>query len=179
MNALLRVCLSASVLLTFAIVPSQSQNPGAVKIMPKLDPVAETRLLMEGLANPNFRGLERNLVKKDLDDQTWLYARGQALLIAETANLLMLRPPKSQAAQPIWFDHAMDLRSKATALAQTLGKKDLERSKAGMLTLAASCNRCHQSFRVQIEITPFAPSDGPPVRKVSSPNADFGMNHAE
>jgi len=177
MSHFIRATLTLGVLLAFAIAPTHSQNPG--KIMPKLDPVAETRLLMEGLANPNFRGLERNLLKKDIDDQTWLYARGQALLVAETANLLMLRPPKTQSAQPIWFENAMDLRNKATALAVHLGKKDLERSKAGMQALANSCNRCHQSFRVPIDITPFAPGDAPPVRKVSLPNAEFRVRNAE
>jgi hypothetical protein len=159
--------------LTITTAPGQSQNQGPAKVMPRLDPVAETRLLMEGLANPNFRGLERNLTKKDLDEKTWVYARGQALLIAETANLLMLRPPKTPGAQPIWFEHTMDLRSKATSLAQSLSKKDMERSKAGMQQLANSCNRCHQSFRVPVEIIPFAPSDTPPVRKVSAPKVDL------
>jgi hypothetical protein len=158
----LRTSAMACLLLTAALTAGHSQN----KVMPKLEPIAETRLLMEGLANPNFRGLERNLTKKEIDDQTWLYARGQALLIAETANLLMLRPPKTQGAQPIWFANAMDLRTKATGLAQVLSNKDLERSKAAMLQLANSCNRCHQGFRVPVEIAPFAPGDGAPVRKV-------------
>jgi hypothetical protein len=151
---------------TVALGSGMGQGPG--KFMPKLDPVAETRLLMEGLAHPNFRGLERNLTKKEIDDQSWLYARGQALLVAETANLLMLRPPKTPASQPVWFENAMDLRAKATALAQSLGKKDLDRSKAGMVQLAGSCNRCHQAFRVPVDIAPFAPQDeSPPIRKVS------------
>ena len=179
MSPLYRVSVAALFLITLAIVPGRSQNPGAGKVMPKLDPVAETRLLMEGLAHPNFRGLERNLTKKDLDDQTWVYARGQALLIAETANLLMLRPPKTQSAQPIWFDNAMELRRQATTLAQHLVKKDLERSKSGLQQLANSCNRCHQSFRVPVDITPFQPGDTPPVRKVSLPNADFKLQIAD
>jgi hypothetical protein len=166
MISFLRASAAACLLSLATLTPGQTQNPGTVKVMPKLEPIAETRLLMEGLANPNFRGLERNLIKKDMDDQTWVYARGQALLIAETANLLMLRPPKTQGAQPIWFGNAMDLRNKATALAQELSKKDLARSKAAMQQLANSCNRCHQSFRVQVEITPFAPGDGAPVHKV-------------
>jgi hypothetical protein len=100
-------------------------------------------------------------------------------LIAETANLLMLRPPKSAGAQPVWFNDAMDLRAKATALALQLSKKDLEGSKTGLQQLANSCNRCHQSFRVPVEITPFPPNDAPPVRKVSAPNVDFHTQNAE
>src|SRR5438105_3719 len=105
---------SAACLLLFAaaVIPVLGQSGGGGKVVPKLDPVAETRLLMEGLAHANFRGLERNLSKTPIDDQSWTYARGQALLIAETANLLMLRPPKSQG-EAVWFERAMDLRSQA------------------------------------------------------------------
>jgi hypothetical protein len=130
------------------------------KIVPKLEPVAETKLLMEGLANPNYRGLERLLKQKPADDQTWTFARGQALLIAETANLLMIRPPKNQG-QPIWFDAAMQLRASANQIAFNLGNKDYEKSKAALQALPAQCNRCHQLFRVPIEVTP-TPEVPPP-----------------
>ena len=81
--------------------PSQTPIAGG-KITPKLEPVAETKLLMEGLLHANFRGLERILNQKTPDAQGWTFARGQALLIAEGANLLMLRPPKNQGEQA-WF----------------------------------------------------------------------------
>ncbi len=136
-------------------LPGHSQNPQpAPKVVPKLEPVAETKLIMEGLANANFRGLERQLNQKTLEAQNWTCARGQALLIAETANLLMIRPPKNQG-QTAWFERAMELRAQASQLAQTIAKKDLERSRAGLGVLAASCNRCHQTFRVPVQITPF------------------------
>ena len=40
--------------------------------------------------------IERLLSQKPADVQSWTFARGQALLIAETGNLLMLRPPKGE-----------------------------------------------------------------------------------
>jgi hypothetical protein len=165
MKAYLRSAVMCAFLFGSAVVPGLGQNTGG-KVVPKLEPVAETRLLMEGLAHANFRGLERNLSKKPIDDQSWVFARGQALLIAETANLLMLRPPKNQG-ETAWFERSMEMRNQAMQLAQHLSKKDLEKSKAGMQTLANNCNRCHQSFRVPIDIVPFQPADPPPLRKVS------------
>ena len=156
------VSLAAVALTTLT---SHGQGPPKAKVAPKLEPIAETRLLMEGLAHANFRGLERNLLKNPIDDQSWVFARGQALLIAETANLLMLRPPKSQG-QAEWFDHAMSMRNQAVQLAQRLAKKDVEQAKFGMSQLANSCNRCHQTFRVPVDIVPFPAPDAPPVRKV-------------
>ena len=166
MSPHVRTVFASVLMLAGAVVPGLGQTTQP-KITPKLEPIAETRLLMEGLAHPNFRGLERNLTKHPIDDQTWLFARGQALLIAETGNLLMLRPPKTPNSQPTWFGHAMDLRTQSMALAQHLGKKDLERSKAAMQQLANSCNRCHTSFRVNVEIVPFQQPEPPPIRKVS------------
>jgi hypothetical protein len=123
--------------------------------VPKLEPVAETRLLMEGLAHANFRGLERLLRQKPAEAEAWTFARGQALLVAETANLLMLRPPRNQGEQ-VWLERATDLRSTAAQLARSLGNKDYERSRDGLTSLANSCNRCHEAFRTPVRITPFA-----------------------
>ena len=98
--------------------PSPSQPPSRER--PKLEPVAETKLLMEGLMQANFRGLERNLKQRPVDDTAWVYARGQALLIAETGNLLLIRPPKS-GGQDAWQELSTDLREKATRLRDWLG----------------------------------------------------------
>jgi hypothetical protein len=145
--------LWAALIVVLAAPPVvRSQQPA--KVTPKLEPVAETKLLMEGLTHVNFRGLERLLATKPADVQTWTFARGQALLIAETANLLMIRPPKSQG-QAVWFDRAMDLRNGAKQLAATVATQDYEKSKAGLVTLAGVCNRCHQAFRVPVDIAAF------------------------
>ena len=91
---------------------------------------------------------------KPADVQTWTFARGQALLIAETANLLMLRPPKGQG-QPVWFDRASELRTASKQLVATIASQDYDKSKAGLIALAVTCNRCHQAFRVSTEIVAF------------------------
>jgi hypothetical protein len=143
------------------------QTVVAPKVTPRLEPVAETRLIMEGVAHTNFRGLERLLTERPNDTRAWTFARGQALLLAETANLLMLRPPKNQG-QAVWFERSMALRESARELAQAVGARDFDRGKAGLLKVSAVCNSCHQSFRVQVQITPFAQ---PAVEKVK-----FGPN---
>ena len=163
MKPFIRLTIVGLTLLGIALLPGHGQNPA--KVLPKLEPIAETKLLMEGLAHPNFRGIERHLTPKPADDKAWIFARGQALLIAETANLLMLRPPRNQG-EAVWFDRTMELRTKAVQLAMELTRKDLDRSKASLQNVANSCNRCHQSFRVAVEIVPFQQPDVPPLRKV-------------
>lgn len=136
--------------------PPQAQPASpAARVTPKLDPVADTKLLMVGLASANFKGLERLLRDPPKDDQAWIYARGQALLIAETGNLLMIRPPKNPG-EGQWFERAMELRTKGSQLAKTLSQKDYAASRAEFVNLANTCNRCHQAFRVPVQIEPFA-----------------------
>ena len=133
----------------------------APKISPKLEPVADTKLLMVGLASANFKGLERLLREPPKDDQAWVFARGQALLIAETGNLLMIRPPRNPG-ETSWFDRAMELRTKASQLGKTLALKDFNASRAEFVNLANTCNRCHQSFRIPVQIEPFAQAGNQP-----------------
>jgi hypothetical protein len=158
----LRGAALAAVALALLGAPAPSQQSKTVT--PKLEPVAETRLLMEGLAHPNFRGASKFLKQQPADVQTWTFVRGQALLIAETANLLMLRPPRNQG-QPVWFERAMDLRKSATELAQAAAQRDYPASKAGVVNVANRCNRCHQTFRAPVEIAPFDDPDPPPPVK--------------
>lgn len=143
-----------------------AQQPAAVKknVPPRLVPVAETKLLMEGLAHPNFQGIERILTKDAPTMEAWTLARGQAILIAESANLMMLRPPRN-AGQDAWMQHAAKMRDSATELARRVGKREHADSRSGLSALAEQCNRCHQSFRVDTKIAAFAaPNELPKPR---------------
>ncbi len=122
---------------------------------PKPEPVAETKLLMEGLLQANVRGLEKNLRQPPADQETWTFIRGEALLIAETGNLLMLRPPKAEG-QDAWLASAAELRQKATGLAKSAAARDADQCRKVLTEMAGTCNRCHQTFRVNVQIAPFA-----------------------
>ena len=123
---------------------------------PKLEAVAETKLLMEGIAATNFRGLEKMLADGPADAEGWAFGRGQALLVAESANLLMLRPPKTAAGQEAWMARSGDMRDAATRLARFAAAKKLPESRLALRDLAAACNKCHETFRVETRIKPFA-----------------------
>lgn len=138
----------------FAPVTAQVPKKAAAT-PPKLEPVAETKLLMDGLAKANFDGLNRTLKEKPADAATWGFARGQALLIAETGNLLLMRPPKNRPAQDAWMEKATGLRDAAVKLAAAAGEKDYAGARAGVASVANACNRCHESFRVATRIVPF------------------------
>ncbi len=123
--------------------------------MPRLEAIAETRLLMEGLNLPNFNGLNKKLAEKPADAATWAFARGQALIIAETGNLLMMRPPKGKPAHEAWMAAATELRGEAAKLARAAGEKDYSTAIAAMAKLANTCNRCHEKFGEKTRLVPF------------------------
>ena len=116
-----RLLLASGALLVLT-APAEPQTKA--RFVPRLESVAETRLLMQGISLPNFRGLERHLRTKPADEEAWTFARGQALLLAENGNLLLLRPPRN-AGEPAWLELAVDLRSTATRLARATGAAEV------------------------------------------------------
>jgi hypothetical protein len=162
---------------------ANSQSNQAGKAVPQMEPVAETLLLMQGINLPNFQGIEKLLKDKPQEPEAWKFLRGQALLIAENGNLLMLRPPHN-AGEAVWLEHAAALRTNAAKLASVIAERDYIRSRAGLIDLASACNDCHASFRIAARILPFtdqpeprrarpapAPSTAPAV---SPPKPDVG-----
>lgn len=137
-------------------VRERPASPTPTAPQPRLVPVAETRLLMEGLTKPNFDGLARTFKQKPADAEGWAFARGQALLVAESANLLLIRPPRTRQAQDAWAPRAVELREAGVKLAQAAGTKDYVAARAGLASLANACNRCHEAFRVPVRIDPDA-----------------------
>lgn len=143
----------------FAVAPAAPSQvpqpaPRTEAVAPKLEPVAETKLLMQGLNKPNFDGLGKLLKQKPADAEAWAFARGQGLLIAETGNLLLLRPPQGRAAQDAWLARSAELRDAAGKVAKAAGEKDYVAARVGLAKLANSCNKCHETFRVPTRVAP-------------------------
>jgi hypothetical protein len=138
-----------------------AQPPPNPRLLPVPQKVAETRLLMDAINQANFQGLEHLLHEKPPTTDAWIFARGQALLIAECGNLLMIRPPT--VGRAVWLDRCADLRSAATRVARATADRDYPRARNLIAELATSCNRCHDTFRIKVHIpmTPQAPKEGP------------------
>lgn len=121
----------------------------------KLEAVADTKLLMEGLASPNLQGLGKLFRDKPKDAEAWGFARGQALILAETGNLLLLRPPRASTGEDAWMQQASALRESSANLARAAAAKDYTKSRSALAGVANACNHCHQTFRVPHRIDPF------------------------
>lgn len=161
----MRAWVAAAVLAGFALTApesaSQSKQKQPTKAAmpdkapgPRLEPVADTRLLMDGLAKPNFDGLGKHLRDRPGDAETWEFVRGQGLLVAESGNLLMMRPPKSRPEQDAWMAKAADVRAAGTKVAKAATDRDYLAARAAHAELANACNRCHERFQVKTRVSP-------------------------
>ena len=146
----------AAILLAVALLPRGAFTQPVGE--PRPSAVAETQLLMAGLAEPNFRVLGETLSEQPKDEEAWVYGRGQALLIAEMGNLLMLRPPRGEGREN-WLRRSSELRTSGEKLARQLAGKQYLPSRAGLVNLANVCNRCHRDFRVAARVVPFGNSE--------------------
>jgi len=117
-----------------------------------LEPVAETRILMLGINLPNFQGLQQRLARQPANKDSWEIVRGEALLIAENGNLLILRDPPAGSRQT-WVDRARDLRSAGKRLARAAADRDYARSRDCLADLLNSCNRCHRNYGVRVDLS--------------------------
>ncbi|MGL6095979.1 MAG: hypothetical protein ACRC7O_09320 [Fimbriiglobus sp.] len=141
------------------IAPAAPSQPRAEPAAPKIEPVAETKLLMAGFAKPNFDGLGRTLRDKPTTANGWAFARGQALLVAESANLLLMRPPSDRVAHEAWFARTIEMRTAALGVAKAAAAKDHLAARGGVAGLANACNRCHEAFQVRHRVVPFDPPE--------------------
>jgi hypothetical protein len=147
--------LSLTLLIAFYSTRTSAQSQQASSERPKAIAIAETKLLMEGLQQPNFRALEKLLRGSSLDNEAWTFARGQALLLAESGNLLMLRPPRNEGFDS-WIKLSVEMRERASSVAKFAGTRDLAQARIALVDLSNTCNRCHQSFRVAVKIRAFS-----------------------
>lgn len=144
----------AALLLILLTAAGVSPQGPARRPPPRLIPKASAGLLMRAMNAPNFTALGKRLRDKPADEEAWPFMRGQALLIAESGNLLMLRPP-GNAGDTAWLRRCAELREAAGGLADALRQRDYLRSRAGLVATANTCNRCHRDFRVAERVVPF------------------------
>lgn len=134
--------------------PKRPEPTARMQSRPQLEPMAEVKLLMQGINLPNWHGLEEQLANAPQDAEAWRLIRGYSLLIAENGNLLMMRPPR-RLSEDRWLSAAERLRASARRLALAAERQDYSQCLTRLRDLAASCNQCHREARVSVEIAPF------------------------
>ena len=106
-------------------------------------PVDDMHHFMEYIFEPNYERLREQLAEEPADKQSWKAIRGDALTLAECANLLLLRAPKENAD---WQRLSAAVRAHGGELYQAARLGDYTASREAYTTMLTQCNACHTQF---------------------------------
>lgn len=112
---------------------------------PTLVPVeADVHEFMEYAFEPFFKQLKSSLQSAPADKKAWVPVKANALVLAESGNLLMLRGPEENQAE--WNRLAAELRDQGKMLYRSAKKRDYDLTKKDYTKFVSKCNACHETF---------------------------------
>jgi hypothetical protein len=109
---------------------------------PKVEPVATVTQLMQALIAPSSNALFDVARQTPADDQQWAAVRNNAVILAESGNLLMLegRAQKTEA----WMRSSETMVAAGAAAIKAADAKDVDAIIAVGDRIVDSCETCHE-----------------------------------
>ena len=98
---------------------------------------------MEYVFEPNYKRLKAALATEPADKQVWKGIKGDALTLAECANLLVMRVPEDGY---MWKDISLRVRGQGSQLYQAARKSDYPAARKAYTSMLQQCNACHTKF---------------------------------
>ena len=127
---------------------------GETQQAPPFKPVADTRLLMESVIDPNAdfvwdsvktiitaAGMEE--IRPQTDEQ-WLAVRNAAMVVSESGNLLMMAPRAQDGDE--WMKAAAAMVETGQAAVRAIEKKDADELFRVGGYIYDSCTNCHAKY---------------------------------
>ncbi len=99
---------------------------------------------MEYVFQPTYRRLRKNLNDQAAEGPSWKAIRSDALILAESCNLLFLRQPEADADD--WIRHAAAARAGGSDVYRAAQSKDFPKTAAAFRSMLNHCNACHRQF---------------------------------
>ena len=103
----------------------------------------EMHHFMEYIFEPNYKRLKAALATEPADKQVWKGIKGDALTLAECANLLAMRVPEDGY---MWKDISLRVRGQGSQLYQAARKSDYASARKAYTSMLQQCNACHKKF---------------------------------
>ena len=140
----MRRSLTFSLVLVAAVAATiQAQRSPAVGVRA----LANVRELHDIMISPASDAVFDATSQHSLDEKGWTAARNQALLLAESANLLMLGSRVRDNGNWMKMSRALvDAAAQAAAAAQ---KKDAKALEVATDAITVACMECHRPYRDQ------------------------------
>lgn len=98
---------------------------------------------MEGVNKPAYERLVACLLQNILDEDEWKAVLADSLLLAESGNLLLMRPIQDPQA---WSVNAINLRESGTKLYESAKLKEITPVRLNFDTMLNDCDACHQQL---------------------------------
>jgi len=99
---------------------------------------------MEYVFQPTYKRLKDAVAVESKDNATWKIIKSDALILAESGNLLLGRSPESDAEA--WIKTSVKVREHGGQLYRAAKAKDPEAMQAAYLMMIENCNACHQKY---------------------------------
>lgn len=99
---------------------------------------------MEYVFQPTYKRLKQNMAASPEDNQGWKAVKSDALILAESTNLLLHRQPEKSAAD--WVAISGKVRQTGAQLYQAAKAKNYPDARKAYEAMIADCNACHQQF---------------------------------
>jgi hypothetical protein len=133
------VAMSSNAPVTAGYAPRTSPIDG--EVVPVEDSMHE---FMEYVFQPTYLRLKQSMAAAPADNKGWKAVKSDALILAESCNLLYGRAPKEHGED--WVKHATASKEHGAKLYGAARAKDFEAATSAWKTMLDSCNACHKQF---------------------------------
>lgn len=99
---------------------------------------------MEYVFQPTYRRLKVSMATGPENNQGWKAIKSDALILAESCNLLFARLPEADQAD--WNEHSAASRDAGAELYQAAREKKFASADAAWRKMLDKCNACHKQF---------------------------------
>jgi hypothetical protein len=99
---------------------------------------------MEYVFEPTYKRLKLSMAAAPANNSAWKGIKGDALVLAESGNLLLHRQPKDNVST--WDELSVAVRDAGGALYQSAKKKDFTTARQNYEMMLKKCNACHDKF---------------------------------
>jgi hypothetical protein len=122
---------------------------------PSAKPVGTVDDLMVGIIWPISDEVFYISTRPPKNDEEWRWFQGRMLMLAESANLLMM--PGRARDQSRWMEDAQRLQDAGAAAFEAAKKKDIEKIAGLNDQMYAACVACHNDYRPNYRKRPLTP----------------------
>ena len=145
-GSLIAVMTAVVVVLHVYSTPNEAQG-GFSPIASTDDPTPVEESMhefMEYVFQPTYLRLKASMVAVPADNKGWKALKSDALILAESCNLLFARKPDEHGED--WTSHAMAAKTHGAELYKAAKEKNFEAATSAYKAMLNNCNACHKQF---------------------------------